>query len=379
MTRGVSDRAADFADFGGVTYLNCAFQGPMPLEAIAAAEQALELKKTPNLIRDRDYFDYPDAYRQAVADLIGCEPRDVAVTDSATHGVQLAVNGLDWQPGDEVVLPAGEFPANRFPWLSLEPRGVVVREVPVGPGPAGLEAIETAINPRTRLVSASWVSYSSGLRLDIGALAELCREREVLLVLDVTQGLGGLELQLDDAPCDLVVCAGYKWLLGPYGLGFAWVRPELAERLRPGLVNWFAIEGARDFNRLSECRLAFVPGASRFDVNETADFTNVAAGIASLRYLQRVGVAQVERHVQALLGRLIAGLPSGLHDAGAAQAGRRSNILCLTGEGIERAADALEAERVFVSRREGTIRISPHLFNSEAEIDRVLEILDRNP
>ena len=115
-----TDYAPDFADFGGVTYLNSAFQGPMPLVAAAAAEEALQLKKTPNLLLDEDYFSYLDGYRKAVANLIGCDETDVAVTDSATHGVMLLVNGLDWQPGDEVILPQGEFPANRFPWLSLE-------------------------------------------------------------------------------------------------------------------------------------------------------------------------------------------------------------------------------------------------------------------
>lgn len=301
-----SDYASDFADFGGVTYLNCAFQGPMPLVAAAAAEEALQLKKTPNLIRDEDYFAYPDAYRQAVADLVGCETRDVAVTDSATHGILLMVNGLDWQPGDEVVLPEGEFPANRFPWLSLERRGVLVREVPAESGRATLDAIETAITPRTRVVSASWVSYSSGRRLEIEAVAELCRSRGVLFVLDGTQGVGGLDFSLSTTPCDLLACAGYKWLLGPYGLGFAYVAPELSERLEPGLVNWFAIEGARDFNRLSECRLDFVAGARRFDVNETANFTNVAAGTASLRYLER------GRHGQGRASRELAAAKTAL-------------------------------------------------------------------
>ncbi len=375
------DHAPDFADFGGVTYLNCAFQGPMPLVAAAAAEEALELKKTPQLIRDEDYFAYPEAYRQAVADLIGCRSRDVAVADSATHGIMLLVQGLDWSPGDEVVLPRGEFPANRFPWLSLERRGVVVREVPVGPGRDGLERLEAAITPRTRVVAASWVAYSTGLRLDIGALRELCRERGALFVIDGTQGVGGLRFRLSETPCDLLACAGYKWLLGPYGLGFAYVAPQLGERLEPANVNWFAIEGARDFNRLSECELNLVPGASRFDINETANFTNIAAGVAALRYLERVGVDTVEHHVASLLRRLVAGLPPGFRDAGCDGGEPRSNILCISGpdpEATERASEALAAERVFVSRREGTIRISPHLFNSEDQIDRVLDILARS-
>ena len=107
---------ADFHDFDGATYLNCAFHGAMPRVAVEAVEAALELKKTPHLIRDEHHFTFPDAYREAAAELIGAHPRDVAVTNSATQGTMILVAGLDWQPGDEVVLPRGEFPSNLFPW-----------------------------------------------------------------------------------------------------------------------------------------------------------------------------------------------------------------------------------------------------------------------
>jgi len=372
------DYSADFFDFAGAVYLNCAFHGAMPRVAIEAVEEALQLKKTPHLIRDEHHFSLPEAYRDAAAELIGAAAADVAVTNSATQGTMILVAGLDWAAGDEVVLPSGEFPSNLFPWRSLETRGVIVQEIDLSSGAAALERIEAALSERTRVVSLSWVHYSTGLKLDIEAIGRLCRERGVLFAIDASQGLGGLPFRVDDLPCDLLTSAGYKWLLGPYGVGFAWVRPGLAERLAVSNINWFSLEGARDFNRLSECELAYGPGARRFDMNEPASFFNMAGAAASMRYLLDVGPAAVQEHVEALQRRLVDNLPPGLHSLADPDPRYRSNILCVataSEQDTAAAFDRLTAARVHVSRREGAIRISPHLYNGPTDIDRLLERL----
>ena len=371
-------RAPEHFDLGDVTYLNCATQGPFPKEAVAAVHSALELKTNPSLIRDTDYFDVPDAHRREAAGLLGCSPSEIAVTDSATHGMMLLVNGLDWQPGDEVLIPTGEFPANRFPWLSLERKGVRVREIELPPGCAGPEALEEAMSPRTRVFAASWVSYSSGLRLDLEALGGLCRDRGVLFAVDGSQAVGGLDLDLRRTPCDLLAVAGYKWLLGPYGTGLAYVASELVERLELGNINWFAIRGARDFNRLSHCRLELEPGAWRFDVNETANFLNLGAATASLKLLRELSVTAIEAHVGGLLDRLSGGLPPGFHIISDRTPEHRSNILYFAARDESATAAAyarLRREKIVVAQREGAIRVSPFIYNTEADIDRLLDVL----
>jgi len=372
------DYRADFHDFEGVVYLNCAFHGAMPRVATGAVEEALRLKKTPHLIRDEDHFDYPDAFRSAVAELIGAEAPDIAVTDSATQGVMILVAGLDWREGDEVVLPVGEFPANLFPWRSLERKGVTLREVPISPDQEPVERLAGAITGRTRVVAASWVSYSTGRRLDVDRLSDACRDAGVLLAIDASQGIGGLPFSVRETRCDLVTCAAYKWMLGPYGVGFAWVRPGLAERLQPSNINWFSLEGARNFSRLQEVTLSFVPGARRFDTNEPGNFFNMAGAAAATRYLVEVSPTQVQAHVGRLLDRLTEGLPGGVRPATSDPGAPRSNILCLNLEGQaqgEALHARLRAERIFLSRREGALRISPHLYNSEHDVDRLLEVL----
>lgn len=375
------DYRSDFHDFEGAVYLNCAFHGAMPRVATRAVEEALELKKGPHRIRDADHFDYPDAFRSAVAELIEAEPQDVAVTDSATHGVMILVAGLDWREGDEVVLPAGEFPANLFPWRSLEPRGVAVKEVPLPRDDDPIECLAAALTDRTRVVAASWVSYSSGRRLDVARLGTICHDAGVLFAIDGSQGIGGMPFSIRETPCDLVACAAYKWLLGPYGVGFAWVRPDLVERLRPANINWFALEGVRDFARLSDCELVFAPGARRFDINEPGNFLNMAGAAAATRYVAGVGPGAVRSHVEALFERLTAGLPPSVRSLAADDPAQRSNILCLalpSGDASRSLFDALARERIFLSRREGAVRVSPHLYNQADDIDRLLAVLDAN-
>ncbi|MDX1644720.1 MAG: aminotransferase class V-fold PLP-dependent enzyme [Thermoanaerobaculia bacterium] len=375
------DYRSDFHHFEGATYLNCAFHGAMPRVATRAVEEALELKKRPHRIRDADHFDYPDAFRAAAADLIGAEPEDVAVTDSATHGVMILVAGLDWRDGDEVVLPAGEFPANLFPWRSLTERGVVVREVPLPTDEDPVERLAAVLTERTRVVATSWVGYSTGRRLDLARLGSLCHDAGALLAVDGSQGIGGIPFSLEELPCDLVTCAGYKWMLGPYGVGFAWVRPGLAERLRPANINWFSLEGARDFDRLSECELAFVPGARRFDINEPGNFLNMAGAAAATRYVGEIGPSDVRDHVLELFDVLLDGLPHAVRSLAPSDERQRSNILCLGLPSEETGRELLEAlrrERVFVSLREGALRISPHLYNAPDDIERLLAVLDAN-
>jgi selenocysteine lyase/cysteine desulfurase len=239
-----------------------------------------------------------------------------------------------------------------------------------------------AITRRTRVVAGSWVSYASGRRLDVERLGAHCRDAGVLLAIDASQGVGGLPFSVREVPCDVVACAGYKWMLGPYGVGFAWVRPGLAERLTPSNVNWFSLTGARNFDRLRECTLELVPGARRFDSNEPGNFLNMAGAASAGRYLLETTPAAVEAHVGRLFDRLVGGLPSWVRPVAAERAEPRSNILCLaldTDARCEELLERLRTERIFLSRREGALRISPHLYNSEEDVDRLLEVLRATP
>jgi cysteine desulfurase / selenocysteine lyase len=370
-------RASDFSDFGGWTFINCAFHGPLPRVAEEALQIAVELRRNPSLIRTEYHFTFPDAYRREIGRLVGAAPSAVSLVDSATAGSAILANGLDWRDGDEVVIPAGEFPSNRLPWQQLARRGVRLVEVGLGTGPDREQRLIEALTPRTRILQVSWVSFTDGRRLDLAPLSDACWARGILFVVDGSQGIGGLPFDLRVTWCDVLIGVGYKWLLGPYGLGYVVIQPELAERLDVGNVNWFATNKSEDFNRLADLALGPRAGAMRFDMNETANFFNVAAGIAAVRYINTVTPAAIEVHAQGLIAHLTAGLPEGYTPMSAGDR-LRSNIFCFKGpseDATARKHASLRRQRIAISSREGALRVSPHIYNTRDDIDRLLAAL----
>ncbi len=374
------DYRSEFFDFEGVTFLNCANHGPFPRETVAAIEQAVALKTRPDRIRDDIYFRLPNETRQELAALLGGAPNDYAITNGATDGAFAVARGLEWKAGDEVLGVEGDFPANFFTWDNLADRGVTLRVLSCEAGPVRSAQLVSALGPRTRVVAVSLVNYNTGTRLDVEPLGAACRKNGTLLVVDITQAAGALPLRLDELPVDVAICAAYKWLLAPYGTGFAYFRPEVLARLRVTDLYWQAVQGAEDFNRLPREGWKLAPGARRFDSVETASFLNVSAMLASLRFLRRVGVETIERHTRRLLDRLLDGLPAGFRVESGLESGERSTLLALAAAdpaATRRAYEALLAARVIVSLRQDRLRISPHLYNTDPDIARCLEVLGR--
>jgi cysteine desulfurase/selenocysteine lyase len=217
------------------------------------------------------------------------------------------------------------------------------------------------------------VNYNSGSRLDLERVGRACRENGTLLVADLSQGAGALDFRLGELPVDVAVCCGYKWLLSPYGTGFAYFRPEWIERLRVTDVYWGSVAGAEDFNRLPRQDWRLAAGARRFDSVETASFLNLLPMRASLRFLRRVKPAVIESHVGALLDHLLKILPAGFRATK-----HHSTIMGVEGKdpASTQAAfrRALEAG-VKVSLREDRIRVSPHLYNSTGDVERLAAAL----
>lgn len=352
-------------------YLDGANQGPMPRAALEAVRTALEWKRDPSGLDDRLYFDLPERVRVSAAKLLRCRPDDVALATGASHGIGLVASGLDWRAGDRVLIPAGEFPANALPWLALRPRGVRVEVVDP-------ERLLESISADVRVVAVGHVNFSSGRRLDLRAIGERCADCGVLWVADVSQSLGALPVDVTEWGADVVACAGYKWLLSPYGTGLTYVRPDRVDELPVPALNWSTIRGAEDFNRLVDLEPEFRPGARRFDVPETAAFLNVSAMAESLELLVEVGPERAFRHSASLLDRLIDGLPARFDVESDLAADRRSSILRLTAaddEPTDRIHAALRAAGVSLSLREGGLRVAPGIWCESRDIDRTLEVL----
>ena len=374
----MEDHRTLFSDFQDVAYLNCASHGPFPRETAEAVARAIGLKTRPDRIRDDIYFTLPNQVREELARLLGGAPENYAITNGASDGVFAVVRGLAWERGDEVLAAEGDFPSQFHPWANLADQGVNLRVLAAEGQPVRAAQFLNGLGRHTRVATVSLVNYNTGYRIDAERIGEACRENGTLFVLDVTQAAGALPLRLDEMPVDVAVCAGYKWLLSPYGTGFAWFHPDVVGKLRVTDVYWQAVEGAEDFNRLPRAGWKLAPGARRFDSTETASYLNLFAMRASLRLLNRLGTEAVHRHATDLLDRLIEQLPPGYRVDTSLEPAERSTLLAVAGPdpaATRRAYDELRAARVIVSLREDRLRIAPHLYNNEEDIRRCLDAL----
>jgi len=373
------DYRTQFADFGGTTYLNCAYQGVFPLTAAARAHEAVELKCHPERMAPAEYFDLPKRVRNHLAGMIGGDESEIALTSGATQGIGVVAAGLPLGPGDEVLVAGDNFPSNLFTWLHLRRRGVQVRVLKNGAGPLRADDVARAFTPHTKVLALDWVNYSTGRRIDLAAMGELAHQRGALFVVDGTQGVGALELNLHELPVDVLAVAAYKWLLGPYGTGFVYVREELLNRLELKVVNWLSVEGADDFDALPAEDFVLSKAARIFDIPETANFLNLSPLEASLEFVRGVGAGAVTQHCMGLLDLAEEGLQSaGCRVSNDDRSRLPSPILAFQCQSDEATAELyrnLKAHQVEVSLRHHRIRISPYLYNNPEDIQRLLDLV----
>jgi selenocysteine lyase/cysteine desulfurase len=372
----VDFRSAWF-DFEDVAYLNTAGQGPLPRVAIRAAQAALEWKKFPHQLPDSAYFELPDRIRALLAQIIGGKPEEIALTTGASAGLAAVANGFDWKPDDEVILARAEFPAHLTTWKPLEAQGRLRVKI-IAPRERFITADDflAAMGPKTRLISASLVRFDDGSLLDAARVAKACHAQGAMLLLDVSQCAGAMPMDVAQLGADFLVCSGYKWLLSPFGTGFFWARGELIEKMRVGPFYWMALEGAEKFHTLSMEELRLAPGARRWDSPETASFFNLAAMNASLEFVLRAGPETVLEHNRRLMGMMYERLPRDrCVTASPTEPERRGPYACFAARSTEKTAamyERLRKENIFVSLREGNLRVSPHLYSTERDIDKLI-------
>lgn len=380
---GQTDWRKEFYEFEDAVYLNLAGQAPIPRVSVRALDRARDWKKLPHNLPEDAFFGLPNRVRALIAQFIGGQAEEVAVTSGATAGLQAVARGLDWKPTDEVLMVRGEFPAHPTTWVPLAESGRLrVRWLAPRERFITTEEIVAAITPQTKLVSVSHVRFDDGVRVDPRPIADAVHKSGGHLLLDVSQSCGAVPFNVAESGADFLVCAGYKWLLSPFGTGFFWLRRELIDRMQPGPFYWMAIEGADHFHSLTGDSIKHVPvpaQARRWDLPETSSFFNLATMEASLEFVLRTGPQIVWQHNLALLEQMIARLPvDRMVLASPREAERRGPYACVRARQPERTKELFErlrAAKIFVSLREGALRVSPYLYNTEADIDRLISVL----
>jgi cysteine desulfurase/selenocysteine lyase len=355
-------------------YFDHAAVSPLP----APAEQAI-VNWAQKIAREGDtcWSDWSRRVEEArglAARLLGADVDEVALVHSTTEGITLVAEGYPWREGDNVVTLAGEFPSNQYPWMNLASRGVETRRVSAAGGRVDLDRLGAACDARTRIISVSWVGYVSGWRLDLDAMVALARRRGALLFVDAIQGLGVFPLDVHATPIDFLAADGHKWLLGPEGAGLFYTRREHLNRLRPLGVGWHSVVHASDY---SHVELNLRPTAARYE-GGTQNMVGFIGLAESLQLLLDYGIPAIAQRVLEIadlacrrlreIGAVIASPHEGQH---------RSGIVSfeLAGQDSSAVRERCLRAGVALAARGGKLRISPHAYVNEADVDRLIEAL----
>lgn len=360
-------------------WLNTAHQGVLPLNGVRAAEQAIRWKTRPWEMANARFSSVPENLLGKLAGLLCVPARELVLGNSSSYGLHLLANGFPWRSGDEVLVVRGDFPSTYLPWVGLEKRGVKVHFIE--PAGTAVEAEDVArhASSRTRVFCTTWVHSFLGHVIDLAAIGEICRDRGIRFVVNASQGVGARPLVPAALPVDAVASVGFKWLCGPYGTGFCWIRTELLKELELNRVYWLTYMTADDLERDEHIDISTDLGGRRYDVFGTANFFNFHAWAAALEIISELGLATIHQHVQMLVDRLLTGLEDTCFEICSPRTpGSRSSLVFISHprRPLNRAVHSrLRDAGVDVALRRGRLRLSPHFYNTTADIDRALEVL----
>ena len=361
-----------------IAYLNCSYMSPLPRASREAGQAGVARKSEPWKISAQDFFSESETARSLFAELIGGDRDGVAIVPSASYGVGLAAANLPIASGQTIVLLEDQFPSNVYPWRDLAARsGATIVTVA---RPADLDwtaALLAHIDERTAIVAVPHCHWTDGSLIDLARVGERARSVGAALVVDGAQSVGAHPFSVAEIQPDFLVAVTYKWLLGPYSLGFVYAAPRWREGV-PLESNWITREQSEDFNGLVNYRDSFQPGARRYDMGERSNFALMPIAIASLRQLLAWRVEEIAATLRELTDHV-------------EEEARRVSLDPVPSErrvghliGLRSSAalppdlsKQLAAEGIYVSFRGNAIRVSPHLYNTHEEIDRLFQALAR--
>jgi selenocysteine lyase/cysteine desulfurase len=361
---------------GAGIYLNAASTGPMPASAVAAADEWTRLRAQPQRIALSRMQDAAATARAQFAALVGAAADEIALMPNTTYGLNLAARALPFAPGVLLTF-AGEFPSCVYPFQALVSRGLTLELIPLRDALPDEDALVAAIaREDVSGVVVSWVQFATGFVADLERIGAACRARGIPFVVDGIQGCAVLPIDLHALPVDMFATGAQKWQLSPWGTGFVYVRRALLEQLEPHDVGWACMTAAGDYGRLTDYRFDFWPDARRFEV-VTLAYHDFAVANVSTRLLLDVGPAAAEAHIASLLDVCFAwsDTRTDVRVITPRDRTRRAGVFAFAVPEMGRAMQTLKRLGVAFVVREGYIRLSPHVYNTREEMERVVAAL----
>jgi len=363
----------------GINYLNHASFGPIPSRSLKAKEEYnkyASLQKTEDI--DKICFDILDDTREKAAKLMNAKTEEIGFSFNTSYALNFAAWGLDLKPGDKVLLSDVEFPANVYPWLNLKNKGVKIKFIPTRNRNFDIEELVKSIDSKTKVLSLSYVQFFNGFKNDLNEIGKICAQHDIFFVVDAIQGIGNLNLDLRKSKIDFLSTGGAKWLLSGLGTGFFYFSKRAKGKLNPSFFGWMGVDWKVNFTDLLKYNLKPFEDARRFATG-SYPFENIITMHSSLELLSETGIKRIEKHNKKLLDILIKYLKDSPYKIKSDLSPKhRSSILSFTCKKIKKLFEKLTQKRIIVSYREKGIRVSPHFYNTEGEIEELIDVLKKS-
>ena len=354
-------------------YFEHAAVAPLSSRVVETISKYLRDRNVERIKFDEDMIAVLIDLREKLSGLINASPEEIALIPNTSTGLNILAQGLPLKSGDRILVPNIEFPSNVYPYLNLEKKGVMVDFLSPKNGRIGLKEIQEAVTPQTRLLAISFVQFTNGFRADLEAISNWCHERGIWLAVDGIQGVGALQFDVKKWNIDFLSVGGHKWMMSPIGTGFIYVSKELLNLIDPPFAGWLSVKNPWE---LLDYQLDFLDSAQRFEI-ASQNFLGFFGMRASVELLLQFGPKAIEQRVLNLTDYLVDGLKKlGATILSPREQKERSGIVTfsLFPDNVDLHRE-LEKRNIFVSYRLKNLRVSPHFYNTRAEVDQLLSAL----
>ena len=356
-------------------YFNCAAQGPLRKASSDAFLEGVKDKQNPSHM-DMAYGALrAQRCREAISKLIDCSVDHIALADSTSWGVNLIARGLELKAGDEVLAFDGQFPSNVAPWEFLSSKGISLKKIQTKDFLSDVSLLEKNIGSKTKIACLEWVHWISGDRIPLKEMIDVCQRKNILVVVDITQGLGAIPFSMKDFPVDAVFCSGYKWLLSPYGSGFFALSDKLLSLLEPCSINWLCFPSVME-GRISQYEIDFCKTARKFDVFSHMGFLNIDGLTAAVNWLATIDLQSAFEETLVLHQELSSALNPEIFSKLNTGLKERQSLIStfkIQKKNPQNLINVFKQNKIFATIRDGNVRFSPHFYNDLDQVKFVAE------
>lgn len=362
------------------TFFNTAYFGPSPISAKELIDSARDKELDPSFYPYNEWMGISERIRVKIADFLNVSPDTITHSTSASDIINTVACGFAFSSGDHVAAIDRDYPSNILPWMLAEKnRGIIFDRISLGD-----EVVPTAswllkkLHPNTKIFNMSWVTFDTGKRMDLVSIGKMLKSKNIMFVVDATQGLGGMMISKEELQyIDVLACSSYKWMLGPYGHAFAYFSTYAQEKIIHQHANWILSPTSKSVYNLLDYTIETLPGARKYDRGQAGNFLTNSCLEGSLNFFKKVGMDNVKKISFETRDYFLNNFPKKKYNL-ITPLENMGNIVCVrsTGEDSIKLEAELKRHNVDVSVRQGNVRISFHVFNTKEQVDKLIEAID---